>query len=167
MKRKKCITGKRRKIKIGILTSLAIILCVGIAFGYIRFTRGYQMFRAPEHEAAAVSGVPDVVDTYQELPVREGYAVGIDTVPVWKDGILSLNVANKEGNIVWFLVRVYQNERLIAKSGMLYAGEYLANLPCDTVLQAGDTILVQIAAYEPQTYHSEGVARISCQVAAE
>lgn len=157
----KCITGIRRKMKIGILTSLAIILCVGISLGYIRFTRGYQVFRAPEHEAAASFGVPDATDTYQELPVREGYVVGIDNEPVWNDGILSLNVANKEGNTVWFLVRVYRNEQLIAKSDMLYAGECLADLPCDAILQTGNTILVQIAAYEPQTYHSEGVARIS------
>lgn len=70
----KCITDTRRKIKIVILTSLAIILCMGISFVYIRYTKGYQMFCVPEHDASAVSGVPDTPgNTYQELPVKEKY----------------------------------------------------------------------------------------------
>lgn len=65
--------------------------------------------------------------------------VGIDTEPVYKDGFLRINAANKEGNAVWFLARVYQGEEKIA----------------------------QTVAYEPETYHSEGVSRITCEVCKE
>lgn len=100
MKRKKCVTAGRRKVKIGILTSLAVILCIGAAFGYIRFAQGYRTFRTPEHDVAAMAGAPAVANSYQELPVKEGYMVGIDTEPVYKDGFLRINAANKEGNAV-------------------------------------------------------------------
>ena len=53
MKQETSITAARRERKIGILTCLATILCIGISFGYIRYARGYRQFRIPEHEAAA------------------------------------------------------------------------------------------------------------------
>lgn len=167
MKRKKCITAGRKKKKIGILTSLAVILCIGLAFGYIRFVQGYRTFRAPEHEAAAAAGVPAETGSYQTLPVKEGYAVGIDTAPVYKDGVLHLNVANEEGNTIWFLVRVYKDEKKIAQTGILYPGEYIGEVECDRRLAAGENVTIQTVAYEPETYHSEGVARITCEVAGE
>lgn len=165
MKRKKCVTADRRKKKIGILTSLAIILCIGAAFGYIRFARGYRTFLAPEHEAAAVAGVPAGTDSWQILPVREGYIVGLDTMPVYRDGKLCLNVANGEESTVWFLVRVYQEDKMIAQTGILYPGEYLGEVACEKGLAPGGAVTIQIVAYEPETYHSEGVAKIICEVA--
>lgn len=167
MKRKKCVTAGRRKKKTGILTSLAVILCLGAAFGYIRFAQGYRVFRAPEHDVAAMAGTPAMVKSYQELPVKEGYMVGIDTEPVYKDGFLRINAANKEGNAVWFLVRVYQGEEKIAQTGILHPGEYIGEVECEKSLSAGDTVTIQTIAYEPETYHSEGVAKISCEVSGE
>ena len=167
MKREKSITATRRERKICILTCLTAILCAGIAFGYIRYAQGYRAFRAPEHEVLAKEGMPAITGAYQELPIREGYVVGLCTTPVCEGKTLHLNVANKEGNTVWFLVRIYKNEELIATSGILYQNEYLADLPCDAVLQAGNEILVKIVAYEPETYHSEGTVQISCQVVSE
>lgn len=165
MKRKKCVTAGRKKKKTGIITSLAVILCIGLAFGYIRFVQGYRTFRAPEHEAAAMAGVPTASESYQTLPVKEGYAVGIDTVPVYRDGMLHLNVANEEGNTIWFLVRVYKDDKKIAQTGILHPGEYVGEVECDKKLTAGENVTIQIVAYEPETYHSEGVARITCEIA--
>lgn len=165
MKRKKCITAGRRKKKIGIATSLAVIICIGVAFGYIRFKQGYRTFLTPEHEAAAMAGVPDTANAYQTLPVKEGYIVGIDTAPVYRNGILHLNVANEADSSVWFLVRVYHDDKKIAQTGILYPGEYIGDVKCNQRLAAGDNVMIQIIAYEPETYHSEGVARITCEIA--
>lgn len=167
MKRKKCVTAGRRKKKIGIITSLVVICCIGIAFEYIRFVQGYRTFRAPKHEAAALAGEPAASDSYQTLPAKEGYVIGIDTMPAYRDGVLHLNVANEEGNTVWFLVRVYQDDRKIAQTGILYPGEYIEGVKCEKKLIAGETVMIQTVAYEPETYHSEGVARITCEVAGE
>lgn len=165
MKRKKCVTSGRRKKKIGIITSLAVILCAGAAFGYIRFTNGYRAFLPPNHEAAAVAGLPAAADSWQVLPLKEGYIVGLDTMPVYKDGKLCLNVANEASSTVWFLVRVYQGEKKVAQTGLLYPGEYLREVECTQGLAPGGKVTIQIIAYEPETYHSEGVARIICEVA--
>ena len=166
MKRKKCVTAGRRKKKIGILTSLALILCIGAAFGYIRLTRGYRDFLPPEHETAAVEGLPAGAASWQQLPVKEGYIVGLDTVPAYREGKLCLNVANGAESTVWFLVRVYRENRKIAQTGILYPGEYLAEVECERGLTPGEKVTIQIVAYEPETYHSEGVARIVCEGAA-
>lgn len=146
---------------------MVIILCIGVAFGYIRFARGYRVFIPPEHEAAVAAGKPDAADSWQILPVKEGYIVGIDTLPAYKDGKLCLNVANDEDSTIWFLVRIYQEDKKIAQTGLLYPGEYLSEVKCSQGLTPGDTVTIQIVAYEPDTYHSEGVARINCEVAGE
>ncbi len=36
---------------------------------------------------------------------------------------------------------------------------------CERGLSSGEKITLQIVAYEPETYHSEGVAKIVCEVA--
>lgn len=167
MKRKKCRTAGRRKKKIGIFTSLAIILCAGMAFGYITFARGERAFLPPVRETSVKEGLPETVKNYQELPVREGYMVGIDTSPVFRDGRLYLNAVNKEGNTVWFLVRLYQKNKQIGETGILHPGEYVESIACKKTLVSEEEVLVQIVAYEPDTYHSEGVAKIACKVVTE
>lgn len=167
MKRKKCRTAGRRKKIIGIITSLSLILCIFLGYFYIRYAEGYRTFLAPEHEAGAAEGIPagENVHHYEELPVRDGYMVGIDTSPRYYDGRLYLNVANLKSNTVWFLARVYMGDQLIAKTGILYPNEYVEGIPCSKELSANDKILVKVLAYEPDTYHSEGVAQISTVVA--
>lgn len=150
----------------GILGSIVLILCIGFAYGYLRYAGGYLLFRTPEHESSAAQGTPSdgITGNYETLPVKEGYTVGIDTAPIYRDGTLYLNAANLSDNTVWFLARVYRGERIIAQTGIFYPGEYVAQVPCHTKLTAGEKILVQILAYEPDTYHSEGVAQFSTVV---
>ncbi len=169
MKQKKCRTAGRRKKIIGIITSLSLILCILFGYLYVRYAEGYRTFRAPEHEEGAAEGIPseETVQHYEELPVREGYAVGIDTSPLYRDGKLYLNVANQKDNTVWFLVQVYMGDELIAKTGIFYPNEYVEKIPCSKKLSADDKILIKVLAYEPDTYHSEGVAQISTVVTEE
>ena len=169
MKHKKCKTAGRRKKIIGIITSFSLILCIFVGYIYVRYAEGYRTFRAPEHEAGATEGIPsgENVQHYEKLPVREGYAVGIDTSPLYRDGKLYLNVANPKGNTVWFLVQVYKEDERIAKTGIFYPNEYVEKISCSKNLSAGDNILNKVMAYEPDTYHSEGVAQISTLVTGE
>lgn len=169
MKRKKCKTAGRRKKKIGIITSLILILCILLGYIYLRYAEGYRTFHAPEHEKTAAEGTPggDHVRHYENLPVKEGYMIGIDTSPHLHDGKLYLNAANCEGNTVWLLVRVYHEDELIAETGIFYPGEYVADVSCSKKLASNDKILIKILSYEPDTYHSEGVAQISAAVTVE
>jgi len=169
MKQKKCRTAGWRKKKIGIITSLSLILCIFAGYSYIRYAEGYRTFRAPEHEEGVKAGIPleENVQHYEELPVREGYVVGIDTTPVYSDGRLYLNIANVKGNTVWFLVRVYMEDELIAETGVFFQSEYVEAVSCSRVLSEDDKILIKVLAYEPDTYHSEGVAQISAAVMAK
>ncbi len=169
MKQKRCRTAGWRKKKIGIITSLSLILCIFLGYLYIRYAEGYRTFRIPEHEAGAAEGTPsgESVRYYEELPVREGYVVGIDTSPLYRDGSLYLNIANPKDNTVWFLVRVYLEEKLIAETGIFYPNEYVEAIACSKKLSANDKVLIKVLAYEPDTYHSEGVAQISAAVAVQ
>ncbi len=169
MKQKKCRTAGRRKKIIGIITSLSLLFCFFSGYLYVRYAQGYRTFRAPAHEAGAVEGLlsEENVRHYEELPVREGYVVGMDTSPVYHDGSLYLNIANIKDNTVWFLVRVYTGDDLIAETGIFYPEEYVEAVACSRKLSANDKILIKVLAYEPDTYHSEGVAQISAAVTAQ
>ncbi len=169
MKRKKCRTAGWRKTKIGIITSVSLILCFFIGYSYLRYAEGYRTFQVPDHEADVAAGIPsaDQVQHYEELPVREGYVVGMDTSPFYRDGRLYLNIANPKDNTVWFLVRVYLEENVIAETGIFYPDEYVESVACNRNLSADDKILIKVLAYEPDTYHSEGVAQISAAVTAQ
>ncbi len=169
MKQKKCRTTGRQKKIIGIATSLLLILCIFAGYFYLRYAEGYRTFHAPEHEEGAAKGNPSGSHAghYEELPVRDGYVVGIDTSPLYHDGSLYLHVANRKDNTVWLMAQVYKEEEQIAKTGIFYPDEYVKKIPCSQKLSAGDKLLIRVLAYEPDTYHSEGVAQISTTVAGE
>ncbi len=169
MKQKKCRTAGRWKKEIGIITSLSLILCIFLGYISIRYAEGYRTFRAPEHEADVAAGIPseENMQHYEVLPVREDYVVGIDTTPLYRDGRLYLNVANLKDNNVWLLVRVYIGDEKIAETGVFYQDEYVESITCSRRLFAEDKILIKILGYEPDTYHSEGVAQISAAVTTE
>lgn len=169
MKLKKCKTAVQWKIKAGIIIGLLLMFCIFSGCIYIRFAEGCRAFRAPEHESMAVKGIPGGENLwhYEEIPVKDGYVVGIDTNPHYSEGRLYLNVTNCEGNTVWFLVRIYQEDKLIAETGIFYPGEFVGDISCDEKIDDSDSILIKILAYEPDTYHSEGVIQISCAVTSE
>ncbi len=101
---------------------------------------------------AAESDVPFSVrcNVPKELKVRE-----VDVIAL---------LGNRKGNTIWFLAQVYKGEKRIAKTGILYPDEYVEKISCSKNLSAGDKVLIKILAYEPDTYHSEGVAQISAAV---
>ncbi len=169
MKQKKCRTAEWRKKKIGTIVSLSLILCIFLGYLHIRYAEGYKTFHAPEREADVTEGIPSEgkAQHYEELPIREGYVLGIDTSPVYRDGRLYLNVANLKDNNVWFLVRVYLGDELIAETGVFYPDEYVEGVSCSKRLSTDDKVLIKILAYEPDTYHSEGEAQISAAVTVE
>lgn len=166
MKRKKCRTAERRKKIIAIITSLSLILCLIFGRIYVRFAEECKIFQTPEREVGTAEGIPDIehVQHYEKLDIREGYGVGIDTSPVFHDNRLYLNVANLKDNNVWFLVRLYLDDEQIGETGIFYPNEYVESIVCSKKLSPNDKVLTRIMAYEPDTYHSEGVVQIYTMV---
>lgn len=166
LKRKRSKTAKKRVKKISFITMISLALCAVLLFTYMRYKDGYETFKEPEHESTAVAGVPVVEEErhYAQLPVKEGYIVGVCATPFVDGNELYLNMTNNEGNTVWLKVRVYQGDNMIGESGILYPGEYVEKVNCSKSLVAGESILVKTLAYSPETFHSEGVAQISCEL---
>ncbi|MGN0353295.1 MAG: hypothetical protein ACI4ES_16765 [Roseburia sp.] len=166
LKRKRSKTAKKRVKRISFITMISLTLSVVLLLVYMRYKDGYETFKEPEHESTAVTGVPTVEEErhYAQLPVKEGYIVGVCATPYVNENELYLNMTNHETNTVWLKVRVYQGEQLIGESGILYPGEYMEKIDCSKSLTAGDSILVKTLAYSPDTFHSEGVAQISCEL---
>ncbi len=168
MKQKQYGTAGRRKIKMGVIAGLLLMLCVSYKYVCAYYAEDGHDFRAPKHETEAAEGIPggENVWNYEEVSVKEGYVVGIDTTTHYYDGRIYLNVTNCAGNTVWFLAQVYREDKLIAETGMIYPGEYVADIPSSSELSDTDSILIRILAYEPKTYNGEGIAQISCVVTA-
>lgn len=164
--RLKCVTAGRKRRTMRIVLALWLVVCAVASFLFVRYAEGYRAFRPPAREENVISGEPSSEQTksYQELPVNDGYVVGVDTAPRYENGRLYVNVANKSGNTIWFLVRLYKDDEPIGESGLLYPGETVESIACERALSAGDSVMVKTIAYEPKTYHSEGVAQIVCTV---
>lgn len=167
---KKCETADRQKKKLYVIIFAIALLCTLAGYVYIRWTQGYSMFKAPEHDPMAIVSTDiledDTMSDFEKLPVAEGYAVGLSTQPLYDDGQLFLNLYNYEDNQVWYLVKIYDGKKLIGKSGILYQGEYLESVPIKNV-EVGQELTLKIVAYTPDEYHSEGIATVVCCVGDE
>ena len=123
-------------------------------------------FEPPSFEAAAVVGVPDVP---AELGWSEVWQEGMDfkagvcgAPSVSADGLASVWFANLSDAGAWIKLRVLDaTGAVIGETGLLRPGEYVESVALDPVPAAGDAVTLEIMAYEPDTYHSLGAARLS------
>lgn len=117
-------------------------------------------FTPPPFAENVQQGVPVVP---QELgwytPQREGlnFKVSVCGEVIIEDGKADIYFTNYESNNVWLMVRmISESGDVLAESGIIKPGEYVQNVPFDTLPADGQTIYYKVMAYEPETYYSAG-----------
>lgn len=94
---------------------------------------------------------------------REGmdFSAHICGKPVFSGSTVRLDFTNDAGNEVWLKLRILDEEgNILAESGLIKPGEYLASLPFSAPVSAGTSITMKIMAYEPNTYCSAGAVTL-------
>lgn len=155
----RCVTCRRRTIK------LAVLYLLIVAFGVAAAVWAYQYYRPeafvrPDFDAAAVSGTPKVDERYgySTLQVDEKYTVMLCGVPANDGRNVEFYITNPADNGVWFRGEVLSaGGEVLASTGVLRQGEYLPHVTLAEPLTERETpVTLRIIAYEPDTWRSRG-----------
>lgn len=143
------------------LASVAVMLYV--------LCRPQTTFVPPPFESTAVSGTPENVPEtlgYASLDAT-AYQLALCGAPTVQDGAATLYFTNPAGNTVWLKVRVCTVDgTLLGESGLLRPGEYVENVPLDTLPTEDTPVVLKVMAYELDTYRSAGAVSLSTMLSA-
>lgn len=166
---------KKKKQKKNYILPLAAVLCIAslsvVVFALTRQEVQTEKgeFTPPPFDAAAVFGSPADPDGFgwQELDAQ-AYKVGICGKVIPKDGIADVWLTKPESNIAWLKVRVLDEKGYnLGETGLLRPGEYVQYVTLDTVPKTGNSIVLKIMAYQPDTYYSEGAVSLNTTISEE
>lgn len=160
---------KNRKINLLMVTALICAVSLIVMIFVLVFTfreDGSRSFSPPPFEENAVRGVPDVSEDLGwgeiDTQVFQASVCGVivpngNTADVW--------FTNPESNSVWMKLRISDSEgNIIGETGIIRPGEYVKEIIFTDVPQEGDTIILKLMAYEPETYYSAGSAALTTTV---
>ena len=161
---------KQQKIIISALTVvLAVLIGVLVMLpAAVQDTGTVQgQFVPPDHDSAALSGVPEVDDAARQfswLQMGDHIRLALCGSPALTGEGIELYFTSDSGNTAWLLVKILdENGEELGRSGLVYPGEYVRFVALEGA-QSGMTVTVKILSYEPETYYSLGSASAVIQI---
>lgn len=154
---------KNKTIYIAAAVCLAAVIGMVLALLFTGGRRQTAEFTPPSFDAAAQAGTPAAPDESWTQVYREGMDFSAHTCgkPVFSGSTARLDFTNDAGNNVWLKLRILDEKgNILAESGLIKPGEYLASLPFSAPVPAGTSITMKIMAYEPNTYCSAGAVTL-------
>ncbi len=164
---------KRYKCAICILSVMlgtaVIILVSVILHGSDKTRYVYGDFKAPEFEANAVTGSPDITDVHGYSRFTEGgmeYSVCLMRQLNMADANSArILFTNEQSNAVWLKLRVISDRgKIIAETGLIKPGQYIDTIFFDETPKKGSIVTLKVMGYEPRTYHSAGSISIEAKI---
>ena len=160
------------KTEIRILTVIfAAVLCLAtVTFHVSQKTQtATGRFRVPARETEMIQGNPQQIEEklhYQTVDLAEGFKIALCGRPqIGNDRELVLYLTSMKENDVWIRAVVYNEQKQqLGSTGVLYPGEWVENIPLDTPVENGQTVIIKIISYQPETYYSKGSADIKVNV---
>lgn len=152
------------------LLGLAVVLCAvslgAMIYTLHRINTREAEFVPPPFETAARAGTPDVPEDlgWEELDA-ESYKFSVCGVFAPENGQADVWLTNPENNEVWLKLRVLDEDgNILGQTGLLRPGEYVQSVALDTVPEDGESVILKVMAYEPDTYYSAGVVSLNTTV---
>lgn len=159
------ILYKRILIIVSLLLAALITAAVIIAVDRSEKSK----FTPPPHEENAVAGVPENVDEalqYGRLALSDKFIVAVCGSPVIdSDGKLLLYFTSDESNEFFVrLIVLTENGEQLGATGLLNPGEYVESVILDPAPEEGQSVVLKILSYQPDTYYSMGSASVNVAV---
>ena len=123
-------------------------------------------FTPPPFDENAVQGAPDVPENlgWGELDAQV-YKVSICGVVSVQDGKADVWFTNPESNTVWLKLRMLDaNGDILGETGLIRPGEYVQSVSFGVIPEAGDSIVLKLMAYEPESHYSAGSVTLNTVV---
>lgn len=142
------------------LWAAGILCAASLVFLLVSFNMAPRSpFVPPAFDPAAQVGTPEVP---QELgwsqiqhPSLE-YSAAVCGVFLVEDSKADSYFTNLEGN-AWLKLRILDEAgNILGETGLIRPGEYVQSVTLDVLPSSGDTIVMKLMAYEPDTYFSLG-----------
>ena len=153
----------KQKIVLTCMAALCIISLIAMAAALATPRTAVGEFVPPPFADSAVQGVPTVPDGlgWQVLDAK-AYQVGICGKIVPNGTHADVWFYNPADNSVWLKLRITDKEgNVLGETGIIRQGEYLQSVKFTDLPSAGTAITLKIMAYQPDTYHSEGVVSLN------
>lgn len=123
-------------------------------------------FTPPPFDENAVQGMPDVPENFGwgELDAQV-YKVSVCGVVSVQDGRADVWFTNPESNTVWLKLRMMDaNGVILGETGLIRPGEYVQSVSFDVIPETGDSVVLKLMAYEPESYYSAGSVTLNTVV---
>lgn len=153
------------------LIGLMILCAVSVAVMVAALCSGNAAveFTPPPFDPAAEAGIPQVPPGlgYQELDVGV-FKVSLCGQIRPEDSAADIWLTNPAGNGVWLKLRVLDgNGNILGQTGLLRPGEYVRQVALNNTPAPGESIILKVMSYVPETYHSAGALELNTVIVPE
>ena len=160
-------TNEKRTINI--LVIVLIVLTLASIHLIVHPYDSKHKFVTPKFDENVVDGYPEIdidLNHFQTISIDNGYAVSMCGKPFIDDDYrIYLYFASPSDNIVWLRYIIYDSDgKELGESGVIKPGQYLKFSKLKRKLEEGETVIVKVISYEPETYYSHGSANIKINV---
>lgn len=160
-------TNEKRTINILIIV-LIVLGLISIHL-IIHPDNAKHKFAIPEFDENVVDGYPEIdvdLNHFQAVSIDDGYTVSMCGKPsIDEDYRIYLYFTSPSDNVVWLRYIIYDNNgKELGESGVIKPGQYLKFSKLKRKLEEGETVIVKVISYEPETYYSHGSANIKINV---
>lgn len=149
-----------------VLAAVVCAVCLGAMFFALGRADEAPDFVPPPFDDAAQTGTPEVPEDlgWAELDA-ESYKFSVCGVFAPENGKADVWLADPADSGVWLKLRVLDEDGYtLGETGLIRPGEYVRSVTLDTVPAAGDSVILKVMAYEPETYYSAGVVSLNTTV---
>ncbi len=150
-----------------VLAAALCAVCLGGMLLALRRGDGQEnAFVPPPFDDNAQTGTPEVPEGlgWEELDA-ESYKFSVCGVFAPEDGKADVWLTDPADSGVWLKLRVLDgNGTVLGQTGLIRPGEYVQSVALDITPDDGDSVILKVMAYEPQTYYSAGVVSLNTTV---
>ncbi|MBR6502823.1 MAG: hypothetical protein IKT42_05215 [Clostridia bacterium] len=128
----------------------------------------YTEFVAPAFDKNATvietSDIPQSAQ-YKPLVVKEGFKIAMSSEVTINDDVIEVYFTSDKNNVAWLKIEILSADgtKFYGESGLIKQGETLKQLKLDS-LPEGESLIVKVLSYEPDTYYSLGTAKVTVTI---
>lgn len=154
-----------KKNKVTIVLSLVLLILIMIIVFLIINIKNKSTFKKPDFDKNAIETIPTSLD-YQNkiINVTDNYSLYVEPSPTIKDNDLIINLISLETNNILIKIRVLNNDKVVAETGLVKPGQYLKKVKLKKKLNVDDEIIYVVMGYEKNTYLSAGTIKLNTRI---
>lgn len=154
-----------KKNKIALILSTILLILIIVICLLIVSIKNKSTFRQPEFDKNVSENIPPYIE-YQNkiINVTDNYSLYIEPEPIIQNNNLILNLISLEKNNILIKVRILNNDKIVAETGLIKPGQYLEKVKLRKRLNKNDEIIYVVMGYETGSYLSAGSIKLNTRI---